>query len=627
MIDVLPLETAIRLHKGQTATEQYGVNALTANLTRIVQSSSSLTIIIWITFEDWDTLVKRINYRINLLHLELMSDNSCSSDEFYDAFDDHEGFSQRDNEDKRPDKNAIMSFVKKLSTIKIINEAIESEEEKQITTEGNESQEEYKEGEKTRVSHSNGHSNDPHESRTSQFRSLPLNRANNIAGNFFATTKSTALPYRGSLSGDEEIKDSPREDLKYSKTSITRNTVFESNTPTTSKRKLKRTDTVKIKLHRKSNAIFNGIVPAQEIKCGSEAIWIMKFSWCTKYFAVGGKDKVLKIYKVHEVDMTNGNKNYDLLQLFEKEPYKEFKGHTLDILDISWSSSNEGSNLILTASFDLKVMLWDIHSMNTTTPLAIYDHPEIVTSVSFLPESKNTFASGSLDKFIRIWNIEKNKVIETQQTQDHITSLKYSPSGSVLLAGLYRGQCIVYQFDAKKKLTYLSRVDCKNRRGKFSKGKKITGFHFLSDFQVLITTNDSRLRLLDLRDYKQISKFKGHTNESLQISATMSDDLEHIICGSEDGSTYVWNCRSKSLKDLTPRQKASGKSDKINSYESFMPFKKKTAVTYAMFVPTEVFNNCLDKYRVKADDKLLSHVIIVAGINGVLKVFNNEFYI
>lgn len=42
----------------------------------------------------------------------------------------------------------------------------------------------------------------------------------------------------------------------------------------------------------------------------------MKFSACAKYFAVGGKDKVLKIYRVHEMDMTNDNRNYGTLTIF-----------------------------------------------------------------------------------------------------------------------------------------------------------------------------------------------------------------------------------------------------------------------------------------------------------------------
>jgi len=142
-------------------------------------------------------------------------------------------------------------------------------------------------------------------------------------------------------------------------------------------------------------------------------------------------------------------------------------------------------------------------------------------------------------------------VIEWQQMQDHITTIKFSPSGSIILAGLYHGQCIVCQLDNKKKLTYLTQVHCKNRRGKFSKGKKITGFTFLSNTEVLITTNDSRLRILELEGYKQRTKFKGHVNESLQISATSSEDLDYIICGSEDGNVYMWNYQSRNMPTLS----------------------------------------------------------------------------
>lgn len=58
---------------------------------------------------------------------------------------------------------------------------------------------------------------------------------------------------------------------------------------------------------------------------------------------------------------------------------------------------------------------------------------------------------------------------------------------------------------------------------------------------VLISSNDSRARLYDLRDKGVTKKFKGHKNKNMQIRATFSDDGRYVISGSEDKSIYIWN--------------------------------------------------------------------------------------
>lgn len=53
--------------------------------------------------------------------------------------------------------------------------------------------------------------------------------------------------------------------------------------------------------------------------------------------------------------------------------------------------------------------------------------------------------------------------------------------------------------------------------------------------QLLVTTNDSRLRLYNTDDFGMNAKYKGFANDTLQITATFSEDGKQIICGSENG--------------------------------------------------------------------------------------------
>lgn len=48
------------------------------------------------------------------------------------------------------------------------------------------------------------------------------------------------------------------------------------------------------------------------------------------------------------------------------------------------------------------------------------------------------------------------------------------------------------------KLSYISVVNCKNRFGKYSNGRKVVGIRFINDSEALITTADSRLRIINI---------------------------------------------------------------------------------------------------------------------------------
>ena len=59
------------------------------------------------------------------------------------------------------------------------------------------------------------------------------------------------------------------------------------------------------------------------------------------------------------------------------------------------------------------------------------------------------------------------------------------------------------------------------------------------DEQVLVTTNDSRLRLFSLLQKTCEVKYRGHENDSSQIRAGFSPDGQFIVVGSEDRNVCV----------------------------------------------------------------------------------------
>lgn len=79
--------------------------------------------------------------------------------------------------------------------------------------------------------------------------------------------------------------------------------------------------------------------------------------------------------------------------------------------------------------------------------------------------------------------------------------------------------------------------------------------------QLLVTTNDSRLRLYNTDDFGMNAKYKGFANDTLQITATFSEDGKQIICGSENGKVCV--CTSIISHTCTTRSEKNEKNEKM----------------------------------------------------------------
>lgn len=336
------------------------------------------------------------------------------------------------------------------------------------------------------------------------------------------------------------------------------------------------------------------------------AIWSMKFSEDGRYLATGGEDTVIRIWQVisHPGELC-GEKSYrdsywsddedDIngvgtgsfsrktrkrahAPVFKCKPIHELVGHTSDVLDVSWSKNN----FLLSSSMDKTVRLWHVDRSDC---LCTFLHSDFVTSIVFHPKDDRFFLSGSLDCKLRLWSIPDKEVAYIRDVPDLITAVAFSPSGQIAIAGCFGGQCIFFDTEGLK---FRNQMHVRSSRGRNSRGSKITGIEtyqlrdpskyqgFLDrDVKLLISTNDSRIRIYNLHDRSLDLKFKGHENEQSQIHATISDNLAYIISGSEDNRTYIW--RVSDTRDYPGRKERQ-------DYEYF--HSNKATVTVAVFAPT-----------------------------------------
>jgi len=348
------------------------------------------------------------------------------------------------------------------------------------------------------------------------------------------------------------------------------------------------------------------------------------------------------------------------------EPVQSFKEHTNDIVDISWSNTG----FLLSGSLDKTVRLW--HPTRPTS-LHLFRHPDAVTCVSFHPKEDRYFLSGGFDKRIRIWNITNGRVVEWAQASHIITTARYQPDGTRVAAGLIDGKVIFYSVDGIK-LKFFTEILCKNRSKR--DGKKVTGIAYKNlqnliddevdkpksktkvdspeqkktklktaakmvksfttqrkkkkiEEQILITSNDSRLRLVGLNDLCMVRKYKGHANPTLQFKARFSESGEFIIIGSETGKCVIWNTATR-RNPLNVNVTGLHMYDKVKGFECFEATRANPPiVTEATFAPSVSAKDALLNSGLFPSMKKLGHInhdfssafIVTCDYEGTIRVF------
>lgn len=334
-----------------------------------------------------------------------------------------------------------------------------------------------------------------------------------------------------------------------------------------------RYERVKVRCYRKRSKELSAVYQGQVIKGHDGAILTMKFSPDGQFLATGGEDGVVRVWgvaqsedckipmddpscvylKAHRqsglgpVDADNEKKckvngvkqSADsacvviptVVFQISKQPLHEFRGHSGDVLNLSWSNNKH----LLSASTDKTVRLWEIGSANCIT---VFPHSNFVTCVQFNPTNENQFISGSIDGKIRVWDIPRCSVIDWVDIRDIITAVCYRPDGKGAVVGTITGNCRFY--DASDNLLRFETQVAVSGKKKSSL-KRITAFEFSpsNPSKLMVTSADSKIKILEGTTVTQ--NYSGLRTGSCQSLATFTPDGQHIVCASEDSNIYVWN--------------------------------------------------------------------------------------
>lgn len=413
---------------------------------------------------------------------------------------------------------------------------------------------------------------------------------------------------------------------------------------------LRPTDHVRVLVHKKRDRErqFGNLYRWQRVAAHHGTIRVIEFNKLGTYLASGGQDTLIKLW---DIDCYLQENRTTMLKAIDPPsaagpsqsrihsaynyikrgtPAATFKGHTSDVTALSWSKND----FLLSASMDKTIRLWH---PNSKACLRRFLHEDFVTCVSFHPTDEQICISGMANGIVTMWHLKERKILSEAETDDLITACAITPDGTTALVGTAHGRCKFYglfdEIQGEWQFKHTTQLDVRSRRAKNAQGKKICGFRFYgkSD-KVIISSNDSRLRLYRLDDKSVLTKFVGHSNSESRYKASFAPGGRYVLCGSESRTVYIWEVDyslyrvppavGQTMKKPVHEDESSlqQRKDAGNSCESFV-VQDMGEVTAAVFAPKMVPERALSVRSAFSKSVTSGLVIVTASDDGFLRVF------
>ena len=286
--------------------------------------------------------------------------------------------------------------------------------------------------------------------------------------------------------------------------------------------------------------------------------------------------------------------------VFSRLPYSRFpdaltRGHDGGIVSITWLTGPVLSSCFITNGTDKKTLVWQVTDHGIDGPYCDIKQPAVPTSCCIHPVNKDIVFIGLIDNTFAMYKVEKT--LDTRNGDDApeeavrmlplgiggsftkpITAMSVSPDGRKLAVGSSVGTVGFFDLNT---MSFDVEVDCRNRQGKTSGGRKVVGLDWSHDSEcVLVSSCDSRLRVVLVSDLSRRTKFKSSffTNDNLFLSAAFGPpDDSRIVAVSESGHLCMWrlhagsetneNCLRCNLVDSGMTKKFNDK-DKSSSHST-----------------------------------------------------------
>ncbi|KAJ9629423.1 hypothetical protein H2203_001796 [Taxawa tesnikishii (nom. ined.)] len=211
-----------------------------------------------------------------------------------------------------------------------------------------------------------------------------------------------------------------------------------------------------------------------------------------------------------------------------------YSAHGYEVLDIAVADANDK---FISVGGDKTVFVWDVATAQTLRRWS--GHAGRVNACAWAGEGESVVVSGSYDSTVKLWDTKarsEKPLMTLAEAKDSVSTLHVQ--GPEILVGSVDGRVRCYDL----------RMGCVDVDVIGHSVTTVVGARAKDSY--LVSTLDSTLRLMDKRDGKLLQAFRDpefkNTNYRIRSTLAAADSL--VISGSEDGSVFVWDLLSGTLK-------------------------------------------------------------------------------
>ena len=223
------------------------------------------------------------------------------------------------------------------------------------------------------------------------------------------------------------------------------------------------------------------------------------------------------------------------------------RGHGSDIYDLKTSPTN--NSLLLSASVDESVRLWNLETFACVAIFAgHHGHREAVLSVSWHPLGKK-FASGGMDKSVRLWDIGHGRALEALNASSFTSSIGDRKD--------FHPLCEQYPYFATDRV-HLNYVDCVHFLGDLILSKSTYNSIVLWLPEIPVTVQGDAAKGAAYCPPKEIIALRtfdlGHCNIWF-VRFGVDSDGRYLAVGNIRGEVDIWDidsCKKSSIQQLKP---------------------------------------------------------------------------
>merc|ERR1711879_258901 len=201
---------------------------------------------------------------------------------------------------------------------------------------------------------------------------------------------------------------------------------------------------------------------------------------------------------------------------------------------------------IVSGSYDKTIRVWDLDKFREgkkpTTISKLVGHREFVGTLRI--DSKNV-VSGSADNTMRVWDLETEKCTDMIEGHvDEVVCLRFSEQ--YIVSGSKDNTIKVWDRRTKQCINTLE-----------GHTQEVCGLHFdAANYRLFSGSWDHTIKLWDLRKAKPVHVFTGHTDGLWTLQYENERDI--LISGSRDTTVKVWN-----MKNFTCEQTLTGHTGRV----------------------------------------------------------------